>query len=57
MKAKPDRKAIALWKALDDAAYALFQAKRLVDAGPITQKHVREAHAKACKVLNRYAGK
>lgn len=38
--------------ALDRAAYALFQAKRLVDSGPITREHVATAHAAACKVLD-----
>jgi len=41
-----------LRKALSAASYALFQAKRLVDAGPITREHVRQAHDEACKVLD-----
>lgn len=43
---------VRLKEALNAAAYALFQVKRLVDAGPITQEFVREAHRKACSVLD-----
>lgn len=37
--------------ALDRAAYALFEIKRFVDAGPMTRRHAAEAHEEACKVL------
>ena len=45
-----------LHEALHKAAYALFQAKRLVDAGPATRDFVRAAHAEACKVLDGDSG-
>lgn len=38
-------------EALDKASYALFQVKRLVDAGPVTQQFVRDAYDEATQAF------
>jgi len=43
---------IRLRNALDRAAYALFQIKRMTDVPQHVIDHVREAHDEACKVLD-----
>lgn len=47
-----DADGLKLREALDKAAYALFQVKRLVDAGPVTRDFVRVAYDEAVAVLN-----